>query len=370
MSGLPALKIVWPDGVERDKRKGHSGVPSRAERKRRRRWTLRELFENHFRFHVLSRGKRSADDIGFYFSAVSRWEEAWESPGPALEDVEAELANELDDGDSPTNAFVARLAKLTWRGRPISEATIRRHCRYVQMILDSAGPDRRHGRRLKRGAYALRRTEIPYLTPAGDSEEEAKPSYTLDELWRWIRLVQREPGEAPWTAPIPASEWYAALLAFLHNTGARPELALGATWPMLHGDWLHAPKDILKGKRRGLKLYLNRFAREAIDRIRVYGQERIFPWRGWPGTAPRFYEVCRDQLARANLPQYGYRGIRRLFSTSVSRRNPLVAAWMLGHRQPPGLQILARHYAGRETLIREEMDRYSQPGPGRQLELF
>ncbi|MHC4406342.1 MAG: hypothetical protein ACYTG0_42465 [Planctomycetota bacterium] len=331
-------------------------------RKRRQQWRLRQLFELFVVPEVLQPSDVGHDTYEFCTAAIDRWERFTDDPA-----VEA-----ISSADCAR--FLRQLAASKWRGRPISRNTVRRHAVYVQRILDCAGPDRLFGRRRVAGAKALKRGKIPYLVPAL-IEQPPKQAYTLDELSRWIDLIRTEgPGSTRMTRPIDPGRWFASLLLLLYNTGARPGMMLRVEWGMISGQWLRVPAELMKGRRRGLEIYLNTFSREALGAMagihKPATTARLFPWRNYPASKSRFNALARRQLAAAGLPPLAYYGIRRLFSNQVARRSELVAAWMLGHDPPGRLKMIGRHYADPKELIPEVIERLPQPGPARQKRLF
>lgn len=387
MSSAPAFSLrLWPEPATPPDQAIVAPPPAppkptraerlRARRQARRKWTLRELYEQHVRPQILAATDLGSDSYELYELALTLWEQYTDNPpiGRITEETGKAWRERLKN-------------ERTWHGKPIAAATIRTRCRYAQMILDGAGPDRFRGRRRLPGARAFRRDLIPYLVPTR-VDQSAREPHTIDEVWRWREwiaahiddprprksrkgIVKRPPPTTA-TRPITRAAWFSAFVTTLYYTGMRPSTILDLRWEWISADgqWLTVPAESVKGKKHGLRIWLHPDLRDALDGIRLPTRARIFPWCRGPESKNYLFAELRYQQRAAGIRPFGCRGCRRLLATEVGRRNPLVAAWMLGHAPPREVRVMAAHYGHRDEIMRDVMSAYPPLRPATQRELF
>lgn len=235
--------------------------------------------------------------------------------------------------------------------------TVRKHCRHLQYIINRAGPTTRQ----QPGADLLPKRRLPWVIAPKPVEEDRDELFlSLAELWDLITA-----------APDPAwRAWY----IFGYNTGLRMASLRAARWDWIRdGVFLHVPREHFKGARHGHIVYLNRWAREAIEPLRSAGQETIFPWT-WRSPSTH-HKHRRRQMDQAGVTRDhrrpGSHGLRRLLGDWLIGENPGVAAIVLGHREAIN-RVSFKHYCrkAKSPKVREIMERVPQPGPVIQRLLF
>lgn len=257
-----------------------------------------------------------------------------------------------------TAAFVERVKLLPGKnGRPISPNTIRKHCTALQFILDRAGPG--DDRRLRNTARLIDRP------PGFQRPKYRKPptigALSLLEIGRWMRVCDQANTPAK-MRPVVPTKWWRALVTFLYNTALRIETTLYLEWDMLAEDgWLTIPPEIYKGREHGGEFYVNRHARAAIESIRHWRFQEIFPWKNWPNSASWLHEQRRRlwKSAKINRPGIGFHGLRKACETALAGRNELVARFVAGH--VAGDDILANHYVDHRQIVGEHLEQLPQP---------
>jgi len=214
---------------------------------------------------------------------------------------------------------------------------------------------------------------VPYAALLPESRRRPRRGLTLAEveaIWEAF-----DGAVEPRIRGMRAGRWSCALLLFLHNTGLRIDAALRATWSMLDDRWLVVPPPLGKTKHESW-IWLNEPAMRTIQTIRTR-DERIF---SWPWTTRHWHTFRRrllEQRARPDRRHWQTYGLRRTLATYLAKRNPAVAALMLGHS---GGSVLLDHYVD-PSIVSELMAEYPQPrqaeawlygaaAPDRQLTLF
>jgi len=314
------------------------------------------------------------------------------SPAPAPRNVEQYEESvalwALYTGDPPltqvddrvAEAFVDHLSRRTWRGQPIGCNTIRKHCVHLQAVLDFAGPEPPGSKRksfeplglfgFRSLAYPDREHWLPRNAPvlpkppADPGNGDPRGVFTLAEVGQWLAACR-----FAWQPPlrdVRPEIWWRSLIVWSYNVGTRIGTTLALRWEMLQDDWIDIPAEALKGRRRGQRLPLNRFAREAAEAMRPAADPRIFPW---PYTH-RWLQSCRRRLlARTPIPperRFGFHGLRKCLATELWKVDPGAAQKALGHASPA---TTLRHYVG-VCVLSDPVRRLDQPTVDPQQTLF
>ena len=257
-----------------------------------------------------------------------------------------EIANndaELDGlGNVHMRKFLAFLRQRKTRdGEPLANNTIISHFANIGKMLSYGGPEDRRGTKGNRtacqcGLYGFdvygRPNPVPCLfaddLPPPDKSD--KPTPKARDVSHWIEAcapliwgpLQRN---VPLT--VPKGLWLACLLIFVRNTGVRLESVIKAEWSMLDGHWLKLPKWAVKGKQQPLKVYVNRWALAAAQRVRTK-DARIFSWRS--------SESYLDNLVQEIFPDDPMYRLHRLRSLLINdlieAGHEIVAQCQVGHK--------------------------------------
>jgi len=246
------------------------------------------------------------------------------------------------------------------QGRSISPNTIRKHARHVQHLLDWAAPRSRDNRRppavdgLFGDDHRGRPRPAPYIEPPPEVYHGPRPHYTIDEIDTILRTCP-EARKPRYAADLAL--WWRCLWILLWNTGLRAESATLLAPSHRAGDWADLPPEIMKRRRRGHRLYLNRHARAALDRVEP--PDPATPYFAWPHSYSWFYAEIRR--LEASLPadrRLGTHACRRALISWLQQRNPEVAKLIAGHSGRGDVTL--RHYTAPEIVV-ELMESYPQP---------
>jgi len=257
-----------------------------------------------------------------------------------------ELANadaELDGlGDCHMRRFLAYLRQRKTRdGEPLANNTIISHFANIGKMLSYGGPEDRRGTKGNRtacrcGLYGFdqygRPNPVPCLfaddLPPPDKSD--KPTPKIRDVAHWIATVAPlawGPLQRNVPLSVPKGLWLACLLIFTRNTGVRLESLIKAEWTMLDGHWLKLPKWAVKGKQQPLKVYVNRWALAAAQRVRT-DEARIFSWRS--------SESYLDNLVQEVFPDDPMFRLHRLRSLLINdlieAGHEIVAQCQVGHK--------------------------------------
>lgn len=262
--------------------------------------------------------------------------------------------------------FVARMAARKGRRGSVSPWTIRKLCSHLQKILDLAGPRDRH----QRQAAGLLGWTPPYIERPKARTSAPVDVWTLQEIAAAVEACAHAKQTAN-LGTIPAVRFWRSLFLFAYNTGMRIQSILGATWSMLdhdRRDWLTIPPEIAKQGRGGL-VYVNTAARAAIDTLGTRGlRGAIFPWDGWPESAPWLHACRRSILAASTIAphrRYGFHALRKALGTWLASHNPMVASIVLWHRGG----VTQTHYVD-PSIVVDLLERVPQPATDSQGRLF
>lgn len=255
-----------------------------------------------------------------------------------------------------TADFVNRVKDLPGRhGRPMSPNTVIKHCVHLQFVLDRAGP---WSRKLGNTAKLIKE---PPAFQKPKARKVARPALlSLEEIGAWMRAA--EDADTPTIKDVYPARWWRVLITFLYNTGLRIDCAMRLEWPMLDDDgWLTVPAEIYKGHERGGQFYVNTATRAALETVRPWGHDRLFPWANWPVSSSWLQSQRRHLWRKAgiNQPGNGFHGLRRTLLTWIAGQNDLVARVVAGHSA--GSDVLQGHYIDKFKVVPQMLEQVPQP---------
>lgn len=265
--------------------------------------------------------------------------------------------------DATAMQFVTGLWTLPGikRGSTIMAATVNKHCRTVQSILDRAGPRDRRTNPKGQGLIA----DVPLIERPRVPKIEVNRNLTLAEIGQLLRACPQLETTALDYGPFPG--WWSAAIRFDYNVGIRFGALVQLRFSWLHqdemGTWITIPEDtpdIKVSARKGY--FLNSSACAAVEEMRAKskpGEDRIFAWdvgESW------LYNLFRRLMAIAGIPaERSYRvkfhGLRRAMGTELAKINGLAAKMALGHT---GRDVTIDHYVHRVVLA-ESLAKLPQP---------
>lgn len=242
--------------------------------------------------------------------------------------------------------FVAGLAQLPGKriGTKMAKATIAKHVRHLQPVLDCAGPESKDNRA---GIGALSKT--PYFQRVKIPKQPPRPEFSLVELG-WL-LDACSAARRPRVHGLLPRVWWQALIIVIYNTGLRigSALELRYEWIRLdgaNGGWAAIAPDAIK-REHGRDVPLNSYVLEALSLIRT-SRELVFPW----DCGRRHLDEVFQAIKRAAglVPDDGrmFHAIRRLTSSQLAKQGPGVAQFVLGHQ---GLSTTQAHYINGQTAV-------------------
>lgn len=300
--------------------------------------TLREFFEQYV-LPVYLRGRRAAEStVGQWRESVRLW--AAYTGGPPLGAIDDYVCAE----------FVAGLSARKWRGTILSPNTVRKHVVPIAKILSLAGP-RTQREPAGKGLLA----EVPYLPKPPERVEPSERDLSLAEIEQWMAAC--DGATRPRIAGVEPADWWRALILWQYNTGLRIECSLSVEWSMLGPRWLEVPARLVKGRKRGVKIWINEAARAAVARVRT-GSPRIL---SYPYQAKSFHAQRRAVVARIDgehSERFKTHNLRRSLLTWLARHNPLVAKLQAGHSM--GGDVLGKFYVN-PSVVERLMSRVPQP---------
>jgi len=337
------------------------------------------------------------DEIALWrwWQAMTGWtDEAVHEPDPekALRYAEsqrpeprlAQITDETCDGD-----FLDYADTVVYRGKAVSDQTIRKWVRTLNYMLVRTGP--RLGAK-KHFAHVV--AEAPQIEPPCVEEGGPKPAYSLAQIWELIQTCEGNDHALPqlkWRPQV----WWPAVIRFDYNTAMRPETLFQFRWehfvsrerlvaefgserlarddlPPLVDRVLDLPSEILKGRTpRRQKMWLNDAAYRAIRPLKRPAGP-VFGWP-WPTAKSTLHHEIQRLLRLAGLPELSFKGLRRAFATQCLRIDhaltPLACDLTMNHHVPQ-LDVVLRHYAGPVKIMTDILPDLRQPGPAHQRRLF
>jgi len=286
--------------------------------------TLVDLFRD--RILPARRGQWDPKTVAEYWATVNVWTEVMGNP--AIEAVD----------DAALSLFVERLAERPGRGGKISPNTVRKHLRHLRTLFRELGP-RRNGR----GLGIL--SEIPWC-PMPRPRRQPPTILTPEQLARMERAADAFQPDGM-TGPVPAAQWWRALLRLLWNTALRIGTALALRWEWLDGDgWVMVPAEAFKGKRSGRRIYLNSALRGHLQAL-PHRTGPILPWSGNILTLHRWRARVQQAAGVPADAKHGFHAIRRAALSTVARINPLAARVVAGHSQG---DVLLEYYLSDQVI--------------------
>jgi integrase len=251
-------------------------------------------------------------------------------------------------------------------GRPLAQNTRRAIAIHLQKLLDLFGPASR------RNEDALGFwSEAPWIKAPPAEEARVKDIWRLEEIGAILDACR--------SSSPPRAEWFQDLIVFVYNTGLRIGTAMQATWDLVDRDdpgFLAIPPAIYKGHLGHplKKVWLNPWAREAIDRRRAFVKSRrlLFgsdsrPWleeKSWLNGALHRIKA-RSGLPAHRLERFGFHALRGACGDQLDQIHPEASGIVLGHRGG----ITRRCYKDQERIMVECLNRLPQPKFERQLRL-
>jgi len=372
------------------------------------RWTLIDLYCYHLR--RLCRGwpprqeraagqppgrrrrRAQADTLKEDERALRVWWESQTGWTPeALADPEVTVGRPeprlADIDDASCDAMLDYADSLTHRGRAIADSTIAKWTTHLNFMLSRAGP--RVGRKKH---FCRLIQEAPQIEPPEVASAPApRPPYTLDEIWRLVETCQEHGSRLP-KFRFRAEVWWRSVILFGYNTAMRPETLFSLRWEhvlsdaqlraafgaerlardeTLSGRVVDVPAEIVKGKRHGYRLWLNAAADAAIAPLKR-GGGLVFSYP-WPTGESTLYHELQRLLQLGGLPELGFYGLRRAFSTECLRIKhagaPVACQLVMNHRGGD-LAMALGHYAEPVAIEQEVLPLLPQPGPAKQALLF
>ncbi len=246
----------------------------------------------------------------------------------------------------------------------LSANSVLKYLRHAQCVLDMAGPKSRiHGRKAGLDKWGLfgfdadgDRREPPEIARLRSIERTPTP-FSLMEMAQWIEACKS--AQTPAIPGVEPADFWRALILFSYNVGTRKSTTLQLTRDMIEGEWLVVPPEIMKGRRREGRFWLNDHARSAIDSIRT-ADRRLFAWPYTPGaftTAARRL-IARSEIKPARRLGAGLHRCRKALLSWLAARNGDVARLQAGHAS--GGDVLLKHYV-HPRIVRRLMARVPQP---------
>ena len=228
--------------------------------------------------------------------------------------------------------------------------TVRNNLRFLQMLLEYAGPVGRHNRD---GLGILK--VVPWICPprAEESEPKVVSFEHLSAVYEKadIMTVPQIPGIDP-------ANWWRALLVFTFNVGLRSRALFGLEWKHidLEQQVVKVPRGLMKS-RRAITLPLNEIVFQHLLKIHT-DRQYVFEWPY--GKNHLMTNFHRLQWA-AGVPRsemFGLHALRRTLATTLWEDNPAAAQLQLGHR---GSQVTIAHYVQASGILTKAANELRQP---------
>lgn len=200
-----------------------------------------------------------------------------------------------------------------------------------------------------------RRRRPPRFEPPDEVERTPEP-LSLEQIGRLLAACEQL--RRPVIPGLPTPVFFAAYVLWSYNVGTRLDttLALQRGWIAL--PWIRVPRGVMKGRRRELKLWVNRAAQAAIAPL-LSADARIFAW-------PCGEDYLKKRFARlqdlAGIRVVGRHGVlhrcRQAMITWLMARNESVAKLQAGHSLQRNVAL--KHYTS-PTIVKRLMERLPQP---------
>lgn len=293
--------------------------------------TLSQFFARYFLPTCLA--QRDPETLRAYKESVAHW--AALTGDPPLGRISPKTLSQ----------FIAGLAELPGKkaGSKMAKATIAKHVRHVQPILDCAGPENKDNRA---GVGALEKT--PYFQRVKVPKQPPRPEFSLEELGQLLDACSI--AARPKIAHLTATAWWQALIVVIYNTGLRIGSCLDLRYDWIRTDgatgWAAIVPEAIKHEQ-GRDVPLNSAAVSAMQTIRT-SRDLVFPW---DCRRRHLDDVFQSIKKAAGLPPADgrmFHAIRRLTSSQLAKQGPGVAQFVLGHA---GLSTTKAHYINGATAV-------------------
>ncbi|HUX15129.1 MAG TPA: site-specific integrase [Phycisphaerae bacterium] len=195
----------------------------------------------------------------------------------------------------------------------------------------------------------------PRLKAPPERVEEPTAIFSLEEIGHWLEACQS--ATLPKLPGVDPAAWWRALVAFAYNTGLRIDTLVRVRWEHVEGRWLVVPAALMKRRRRGARIYLNRRALAAARSIRTDGEPRLF---AWPAGLNQLHRARRRILDASRIEprrRFGFHALRRALLSWLTARNPAVAKLQAGH---VGGDVTLRYYVS-PAIVGRFLERVPQP---------
>ncbi|REJ69688.1 MAG: hypothetical protein DWQ31_03530 [Planctomycetota bacterium] len=236
-------------------------------------------------------------------------------------------------------------AKLAESLRP---ATVSKHCRHLNHLLEKIGPPARHNRD---ALHLIKR--VPWAKPLVTSKRLPRP-LSQDELRELYDAT--EVAVKPHLDGVSPADYWRAKIVAAYNLGYRRKALLSIAWDdtNLRAMTMRCDESFDK-KRQEREKPFNGTVREHLLKIRT-GEARVFCWRHGKHA---WYEQFRAIVKAANL-NCTFHNLKATCGTTLARMNVSVWAirYMLDHAQT---DVAGQSYINPIEELREVVDSIPQP---------
>ena len=179
----------------------------------------------------------------------------------------------------------------------------------------------------------------------------------MREIAHWLDCAES------WKYPanlqgIDAGVFWPALIRFVYNTGLRAATVLHIRRDMIQRGWLIVPRELMKGGRRDHRVWLNKYAREAVAQLTT-ANAKIVPWHSKTGYFyASFRRQFKDVFSAERRAEIGkpFHGLRARMLTNLWENTPGIAKMVASHRA----DVTLDHYVG-GSAMRKALDKLPQP---------
>jgi integrase/DNA-binding CsgD family transcriptional regulator len=283
----------------------------------------------------------SGDHKELYRQTADHW--AFFTGDPPLKKITCELLARF-------KAFLVRSPGIT-RGTFQSPNTVRKPMRYLQMILDCAGPkDRRH-----RDCAGIL-SEAPWVKPPPIREKPVRfvAPELLSATYKAAVLMDR-----PRIDGMETAGWWQALLVLAYESQLRRRSLFELRMDEVKWDraLLDLPAERFKS-RKGQRIHLNETALRHLQGIRSNARELVFPWP----HVKKYFDTCFHRLqTKAGIPtedHFGLHDLRKTAATLLWEDSPQAAQFALGHAS---MATTRNHYVNGAQMTARALDALPQP---------